>query len=427
MASSKRFYLLPISYSLLAGIQMTDNNWTILPEFDEGHQNRYIVMVADRPVADSVAKKFPKICSEPFELKNEKYSWGLYVDNSTRDERKNIYKFFLGETESEQELKKEEEIKEVISDLNDIFSTLTKAEQRHIEEEIPGKIENIEKFSEKKSGEKNSPAPVDIISAENISAVKKEEKPQDAAVVMPTVAPEFTVSPAVGGINSVNAGLPAVDAVAHPEVPILIPETKTEILPLRDSFQSPTSVPVEIKPETPEGLKIEIERFGEPASSSVSPYPAKKEEPVASLPAVKETAVPSQPVPPATVAESIKVGYLYPLPYPETLEKFIGQLRTITEKSMKIPIYLEKVSETGYNTTGQNDFNLIISAAKLKKADIILAVIPDGIDDIRLFIDTACRRNEILYMVAQQSQLDKKFLFVDMAIELLLIKKKLRS
>ena len=93
---------------------------------------------------------------------------------------------------------------------------------------------------------------------------------------------------------------------------------------------------------------------------------------------------------------------------------------------MKIPIYLEKVSETVYNTTGPNDFNLIISAAKLKKADIILAVIPDGIDDIRLFIDTACRRNEILYMVAQQSQLDKKFLFVDMAIELLLIKKKLR-
>ncbi|MFA5779434.1 MAG: hypothetical protein WC947_04805 [Elusimicrobiota bacterium] len=359
---------------------MADNNWTILPEFDEGHQNRYIVMVSDRPVADDVAKKFPKICSEPFELKNDKYSWGLYVDNSTRDDRKNIYKFFLGETDSEQELKKEEEIKEVISELNNIFSTLTKSEQRHIEEELPAKIESIEKFSEKKSEEKNAAVTADVISAGNISAIKKEEKPQDAAIVMP--------------------------AVISPEVPILAPETKTEILPL--------SVSVETKQETPKDLKIEIERFSEPESSSVSSYPVKKEVSVDAVASV------------ALTAESIKVGYLYPLPFPETLEKFIGQLKTVTEKSMKIPIYLEKVSETGYNTTGPNDFNLIISAAKLKKADIILAVIPDGIDDIRLFIDTACRRNEILYMVAQQGQLDKKFLFVDMAIELLLIKKKLR-
>ncbi|PIU83678.1 MAG: hypothetical protein COS68_02715 [Elusimicrobia bacterium CG06_land_8_20_14_3_00_38_11] len=357
---------------------MADTNWTILPEFDEGHQNRYIVMVSDRPVADDVAKKFPKICSKPFELKNDKYLWGLYVDNSTRDERRNIYKFFLGETDSVHELKKEEEIKSVISDLNNIFSTLTKSEQRHIEEEIPGKIESIEEIAEKKSEEKNA-------------------------------------------------------AVARTDVPILATETKTEI--------SPLSISVETKQEPPKDLKIEIERFGESASSSVSPYP-EKEASDGVLPVGKETTVSSQPAPLVPIAapglspqelpaaaspgESIKVGYLYPLSSPETLEKFISQLRTITEKTMKIPIYLEKVSETGYNTTVSNDFNSIISAAKLKKADIILAVIPDGIDDIRLFIDTACRRNEILYMVAQQSQLDKKFLFVDMAIELLLIKKKLR-
>ncbi|MDO8734384.1 MAG: hypothetical protein Q7K21_04425 [Elusimicrobiota bacterium] len=392
-----------------------DNNWTILPEFDEGHQNRYIVMLSDRSVADDVAKKFPKICSEPFELKNDKYSWGLYVDNSTRDDRKNIYKFFLGETESEQELKREEEIKEVISDLNNIFSALTKAEQRHIEEGIPEKIESIEKFAEKKPEEKNAVLPADVISAEDISAIKKEAKPQDAALVMPVTSTELPPQ-----------GLPSVVSVAHSDVPILVPETKTEILPL--------SVSVETKQETPKDLKIEIERFGEPASSSVSSYPAKKEVSVASSPAVMENAVPpaASSAGPATTTEqsssteSIKVGYLYPLPSPESLEKFISQLKMITEKSMKIPIYLEKVSETGYNTTGPNDFNSIIAAAKLKKADIILAVIPDGIDDIRLFIDTACRRNEILYMVAQQSQLDKKFLFVDMAIELLLIKKKLR-
>ncbi|PKM92865.1 MAG: hypothetical protein CVU80_01125 [Elusimicrobia bacterium HGW-Elusimicrobia-4] len=327
---------------------MVDNNWTILPEFDETHQNRYIVMVSDRPVADDVVKKFSKICSQPFELKNDKYSWGIYVDNSTRDERKNIYRFFLGETESDKELKKEEEIKSVISDLNNIFSTLTKDEQRYVEEKIPAKIESIEKFAEKKS-----------------------------EVLMSSV----------------------------------LSETKQETL-----------------------SEMKIERFGEPASSSAVSEPAKKEVQVPPSPAVKENAVlPAVSAAcPVTVtdrvpsAESIKVGYLYPSSSPETLEKFIKQLKTVTEKSMKIPIYLEKVSETGYSTTGHNDFNSIISAVKLKKADIILAVIPDGIDDIRLFIDTACRRNEILYMVAPQSQLDKKFLFVDMAIELLLIKKKLR-
>lgn len=398
---------------------MTED-WTILPEFDGGHQNRYIVMLSDRAVADNVAKKFPKICSEPFELKNDKYSWGLYVDNSTRDERKNIYKFFLGETEGEQELKKEEEIKEVISELNDIFSTLTKDEQRHIEEEIPAKIENIEKFAEKKSEEKTPPSVADIISAENIPVVKKDEPRSDAAIVPPAV---------------VTSAPPLVKSEKEPEI-------------------SPSSVPAEKRQEaTGEDIKIEIERFGAPASSSVSSLAEKKEASAALTPDFRDTAVPSQPsqpvpaaaaelssrepVPVAAVsppvassglsAESIKVGYLYPAASPEALEKFIGQLKTVTEKSMKMPIYLEKVSETGYNTTGPNDFNSIIAAAKLKKADIILAVIPDSIDDIRLFIDTACRRNEILYMVAQQSQLDKKFLFVDMAIELLLIKKKLRS
>ena len=396
---------------------MADNNWTILPEFDESHQNRYIVMAADRSVADSVAKKFPKICSEPFELKNDRYSWGLYVDNSTRDDRKNIYKFFLGEAESEQELKKEEEIKEVIAELNNVFFTLTKAEQRHIEEEIPEKIESIGKFAEKISEEKAAELPVDSVSSENISVVKKEEKPQEVAIGMPDVI----------SAELPPEGRPTAALTAEPPPAILVPETKAEILPLRDSFPASSSVSVEKKQETPAQIKIEIERFGEPPQSSVSSYPVKKEASVTQPSSVKETTASPQSASPVSAEESIKVGYLYPSSFPETLEKFISQLKNVTEKSMKIPIYLEKVSETGYNTTSPNDFNSIISAAKLKKADIILAVIPDGIDDIRLFIDTACRRNEILYMVAQQSQLDKKFLFVDMAIELLLIKKKLRQ
>ncbi|MFH0948551.1 MAG: hypothetical protein V1833_06110 [Elusimicrobiota bacterium] len=273
-------------------------NWTILPEFDEGHQNRYIVMVSARSVADDVYKKFPKICSQPIELKNSKYYWGLYVDNSTREERKNIYKFFLDETESEQKLKKEEEIKDVISELNNIFLTLTTDEQRHIKEEIPRKIDTIEKLAEKKE---------------------------------------------------------------IPATPLTV-DTKIAV-----SHQIPTAVPA---------------------------------------------------------CESIKVGYLYPLSFPKTLEKFISQLKAITEKSMKIPIYLEKMSETGYNTIGDNDFDSMVSAAKMKKADVILAVVTDGIDDARFSIDIACRKNEILCIVAPQSQLDKKFLFIDIAIEMFLIKKK---
>lgn len=296
---------------------MTEN-WTILPEFDEGHQNRYIIMVSERSAVDDVAKKFPHICSQPFELKDNKYSWGLYVDNSTRDERKNIYRFFLGETTDEQELNKEEEVKNVISELKDIFSALTKDEQKHIEEKVPAKIESIEKFAEK--------------------------KPQEE------VATPSTVEPHIAGQEP-------------PKV------TKIETAPL--------SQPIVV------------------------------EAPVESL-------------------LTIKVGYLYPSNAPEVLEKFISQLKAITEKSMKVPIYLEEVSRIGYKPVEHNDFYSIVSDAKLKKADIILAVIPDDIDDVRLFIDTACRRNEILYMVAQQGQLDKKFLFVDMAIELLLIKKKLR-
>ncbi|HAX61753.1 MAG TPA: hypothetical protein DCX95_04220, partial [Elusimicrobia bacterium] len=272
---------------------MADNNWTILPEFDEGHQNRYIVMVSARSVAADVAKKFPKICSEPFELKNDKYSWGLYIDNSTRDERKNIYKFFLGETDSVQELKKEEEIKEVISDLNNIFSTLTKDEQRHIEEEIPAKIESIEKFAEKKSEEKK----VEANTLETVPVVKEEAKPQDVTLVE-------------SADISTKVSVPSV-------------ETKPEI--------SPPSVSVETKQEPSAEIKIEIERFGESASSSVSSSPAKEEVPVESSPAVKEAAVSSQTAPSSPAAESIKVGYLYPLPSPESLEKFINQLKMITE------------------------------------------------------------------------------------------------
>ncbi|MEW6556163.1 MAG: hypothetical protein AB1349_02285 [Elusimicrobiota bacterium] len=307
------------------------NNWTMLPEFDNEHQNRYIVMVTTREEADNLIKRFPNLCSQPIEIKgeiDEKYKWGVYVDDSTREDRKNIYKYFLGELEDvvNQELKKETEVNEVISALTDIFSALTVEEQRYIEQKIPEKIEVLEKLTEKKEAEKTQAIP----------------EPQKSPVAPPTT-PTHPVSP----------------------TPIV-----TE----------------EVSPQ--QGIQLS---------------PAK------------------------TTGESLNACYLYPSTFPQSVEKFINQLTTVTEKLMKEPIHLEKIASIGYSSNTPNEFISLVHEAKQKSAEIIFVVIPDGIDDIRLFIDTACRMNDMLYMVAQISQLDKRFVFVDMAIELLLVKKKLRT
>jgi len=463
------------------------NNWVILPETDKKHQNRYIVMVSAREDADNLIKKYPNICSEPFRILDVKYKWGIYLNNSTREERKSIYKYFMGTQDVDNELKKEDEIQGVISELNTLFSTLTAEEQRHLKQEIPERIDALEKFTEEHYVDEKNEQELPETSPEQqkdfVEEIHAEEK------IQPEIS-EKTEEPVTEKIEESIAKLPnqiakdahieeseeskeesdeiyihksieAENIPVEPEkqseaikeenleaepVPEITVETPTEVSSEKSAEvkeEIPAEVPAEpavesyaeiteekeVVPEQPQQpvpeaevkeeriqeeepvFKIEIERFGEPTTSI--PQISKPNE----GPTIIDISSRSGP---------LKVLYLYPSGENALLENFVSKLTAIIEKSMKEPIYIEKLSTVEYSVTSTNDFNAIIKNASSQGVELMIAIVPDGLNDIRFFINKECMAYSMLSLFAAQDQLDKKFLYVDIAIELLLIKKKLR-
>ncbi|OGS33155.1 MAG: hypothetical protein A2474_01420 [Elusimicrobia bacterium RIFOXYC2_FULL_34_12] len=511
------------------------NKWVILPEIDKNNQNRYIVMVSSKEDADNLVKKYPHICSAPFRILDVKYKWGLYLNNSTKEERKGIYRYFTGgDLNADNELKKEDEVKDVISELNNLFSTLTEDEQRHLKQEIPEKIDNIEQFTERRDiniGESETSVVPDFSEQQEITDVQEEQEKdieitsesekeiikedinkesdlkisqqeisdkteehekavEETPEVQKEVEEEFSAERIPNKISkeysveepveeesleiTLDKPLEIIKAAENEPPKEAVPENVAEesaaeanINQLENTEQTAetkafdnieeevsadiTQEPKEIisdkatedeeaeqgqatsevlestgaektfaeseiqkeeektTEETP-SFKIEIERFGEPT---------------AVIPTITGTANGKIEVNVSNTGP-LKILYLYPSGEISLLENFTNQLKNIVEKSMKEPILIEKLSAVEYSVTTPNNFNEIVKNAGSQGAELIIAIIPDGLNDIRFFINKECIAYNILSLFASQEQLDKKFLYVDLAIELLLVKKKLR-
>lgn len=373
---------------------MAIERWELSPS---SHPDRYLLKIrGDRADVDQVVRAYARICQEPREMGDPVYQWVVFVVGASLNERLALQDHLRGLVSPPAEdaaAAVSVDLSGVLAELNMVLeglTGLTEEEQAHVAK----KMQQIQqREAEQAAAQSSAPPP------------------------SPSVPPPAPPLPAVR-----EAPSPAPDPAPKPPVKPEVPPPAPARQPL-PRFAPDTNLP----PASTAPAQA-------PAPEAARPVPATPPPPVEPPPAPTPPAAPPPAAPSARPApaqaeepfseDDIRAAFFYPSGTEPLKEKFVKKLTEVARTKAKKPMSVRAVhsEETAITTKKSAEW---IQSAKSARAECFFVLLTPETPSVYMesVISEARQAGLSCHLIAQ-ADIDSRLLYVDLMVELMLIKRK---
>jgi hypothetical protein len=379
---------------------MSIERWDLSPS---AQPDRYILKVrGDRAALDRLVQTYARVCQEPREIADPVYQWAVYVVGATLNERLAI----------------QDELRELAAphrpsappadtvDLSGVLSELTMVLESLTdltEEEQARVAKKLEEIHQRDAEAPPIPAPPPSFPARPTAAPENlfsRDVPKTSAAEAPPIPaqpPPAAPPPSNPGFSGIELGLGPMDPGPAPAAPV------RESAPARPA--EPPPAPPAPKAPAPPPSAPPAPAVTKSGGSEAGGTPAKT----------------GEAVPPD---QRIRVACFHAAGRETVKEKFLGQLTEVAQKKARKPLFVEPALSRATPLSVQ-EAPRWIEGAKSASADAVFILLTrDLLPD---FLDKAAvelRQAGFHCFLIPEVEVDSRLLYVDLMVELLLVKRK---
>jgi len=424
---------------------MTIERWDLSPS---SQPDRYLLKVrGPKTDVEKIVQAYNRVCHEPREMGDAIYQWAVYVVGATLNERlaiQDALREMMARPADTATSAVKVDLSGVLSELTMVLeglTGLTEEEQAHVAKKMEEIQQREAQVSEKVAalppaapGPESKPAPKPAAPADAPKPTAPE--PPKPAAPAPPINTAGPLHSAPGTAASQSDETSARDRPPAAEPPFeIVRDVARAPAPKAPEPPKPAAPPASLKPELPRPPAVPPAKAEPPAAPKppAAPEPPKAPPPPAPSPAAapkpaeapKAADAPAPPkkadVPPDQLIQAV---CFYAAGADAVKNQFIKQLTEVAQKKAKKPMTVQflKSEPSGLDNKQAPAWIKTSQAAGAECAFILLT--PDVLPD---FLETAViqmRQAGVHCLLIPQSDVDSRILYVDLMVELLLVKRK---
>jgi len=340
--------------------------WELVPS---SRADRYLLRVrGDRAEVDAIVRAYSRVCEEPREISDPVFQWAIYVVDATLNERLAIQDQLRNRMtrSTEPSLVAPVDLSGVLAELSLVLEELTgltDEEQAHV--------------------------------AKKMQEIQQREAEQAAAPLPPPPVPPQEPERKI--VLDVAPRTPPVREPAPPKAAPVPPPPSPE----------PPAVP---KPSAAPSL---------PPSSPPPASPPPVE--AASVSAPLPPAPPSPDVPPDQLLRAV---FFYAEGAENQKNKFVEKLTDVAQKKAKKPLFIHPVASRATALVAAKAGEWIQTSRSSGADCFFVLLTPDVLPDFLERAANEARQSGLHCFLVPQAELESRLLYVDLMVELMLIKRK---